>query len=343
MSSFKNKQNAEILGSVYKNAEMAYDAAGEVLKRCPNRRLAGEISKVIKGKSEAVQLILTALLAQGHVLIEDVPGVGKTTLAMALGKATGLNFRRAQFTPDVMASDITGFTMFNREENRFEYRTGLVMTNILLADEINRTSPKTQSALLEAMEEKRVTVDGVVHKLPSPFIVIATQNSQGYVGTFPLPEAQLDRFMIKISLGYPTVEEETDILMDRLGSNPVNDVQPVMTSEQLEQCINEVQQVKLAESLCRYIAELSAATRAHGGVELGVSPRASLAIMQASRAFAYLDGRDYVVPEDIVRLMIPVFGHRIVLRQEMKMRRMDVTAVLQDAVSSVTPPVKRSF
>ncbi len=306
-------------------------------------RLAGEISKVIKGKSEAVQLILTALLAQGHVLIEDVPGVGKTTLAMALGKATGLNFRRAQFTPDVMASDITGFTMFNREENRFEYRTGLVMTNILLADEINRTSPKTQSALLEAMEEKRVTVDGVVHKLPSPFIVIATQNSQGYVGTFPLPEAQLDRFMIKISLGYPTVEEETDILMDRLGSNPVNDIQPVMTSEQLEQCINEVQQVKLAESLCRYIAELSAATRAHGGVELGVSPRASLAIMQASRAFAYLDGRDYVVPEDIVRLMIPVFGHRIVLRQEMKMRRMDVTAVLQDAVSSVTPPVKRSF
>lgn len=306
-------------------------------------RLAGEISKVIKGKSEAVQLILTALLAQGHVLIEDVPGVGKTTLAMALGKATGLNFRRAQFTPDVMASDITGFTMFNREENRFEYRTGLVMTNILLADEINRTSPKTQSALLEAMEEKRVTVDGIVHKLPSPFIVIATQNSQGYVGTFPLPEAQLDRFMIKISLGYPTVEEETDILMDRLGSNPVNDVQPVMTSEQLEQCINEVQQVKLAESLCRYIAELSAATRAHGGVELGVSPRASLAIMQASRAFAYLDGRDYVVPEDIVRLMIPVFGHRIVLRQEMKMRRMDVTAVLQDAVASVTPPVKRSF
>ncbi len=306
-------------------------------------RLAGEISKVIKGKNEAVQLILTALLAQGHVLIEDVPGVGKTTLAMALGKATGLSFRRAQFTPDVMASDITGFTMFNREENRFEYRSGLVMTNILLADEINRTSPKTQSALLEAMEEKRVTVDGVVHQLPSPFIVIATQNSQGYVGTFPLPEAQLDRFMIKISLGYPTVEEETWILLDRIGSNPVNDVESVMTAEQLAQCIEEVQQVQLAESLCRYIAELSAATRAHGGVELGVSPRASLAIMQASRAFAYLNGRDYVVPEDIVRLMIPVFSHRIVLRQEMKMRRMDVTSVLQDAVSSVTPPVKRGF
>ncbi len=318
---------------------MAYTNENQQLMQ----KLSGEISKVIKGKGEAVQLILTALLAQGHVLIEDVPGVGKTTLAMALGKATGLSFRRAQFTPDVMASDITGFTMFNREENRFEYRSGLVMTNILLADEINRTSPKTQSALLEAMEEKRVTVDGVVHQLPEPFIVIATQNSQGYVGTFPLPEAQLDRFMIKISMGYPTVEEETGILLDRLGENPVNEVRPVMTAEQLSSCIAEVQQVNFAESLCRYVAELSAATRAHGGVELGVSPRASLAIMQASRAYAYLDGRDYVVPEDIVRLMIPVFSHRIVLRQEMKMRRMDVTAVLQDAVSAVTPPVRRSL
>ena len=318
---------------------MAYTNENQQLMQ----KLSGEISKVIKGKGEAVQLILTALLAQGHVLIEDVPGVGKTTLAMALGKATGLSFRRAQFTPDVMASDITGFTMFNREENRFEYRSGLVMTNILLADEINRTSPKTQSALLEAMEEKRVTVDGVVHQLPEPFIVIATQNSQGYVGTFPLPEAQLDRFMIKISMGYPTVEEETGILLDRLGENPVNEVRPVMTAEQLSACIEEVQQVNFAESLCRYVAELSAATRAHGGVELGVSPRASLAIMQASRAYAYLDGRDYVVPEDIVRLMIPVFSHRIVLRQEMKMRRMDVTTVLQDAVSAVTPPVRRSL
>lgn len=318
---------------------MAYTNENQQLMQ----KLSGEISKVIKGKDEAVQLILTALLAQGHVLIEDVPGVGKTTLAMALGKATGLSFRRAQFTPDVMASDITGFTMFNREENRFEYRAGLVMTNILLADEINRTSPKTQSALLEAMEEKRVTVDGVVHRLPEPFIVIATQNSQGYVGTFPLPEAQLDRFMIKISMGYPTVEEETGILLDRLGENPVNEVRSVMTAEQLSECIAEVRRVNFAESLCRYVAELSAATRAHGGVELGVSPRASLAIMQASRAFAYLDGRDYVVPEDIVRLMIPVFSHRIVLRQEMKMRRMDVTTVLQDAVSSVTPPVRRSL
>ena len=264
---------------------MAYFSGGQQLIG----RLAAEISKVIKGKEEAVQLILTAMLAQGHVLIEDVPGVGKTTLAMALGRATGLSFRRAQFTPDVMASDITGFTMFDREENRFEYRAGLVMTNILLADEINRTSPQT--------------VDGVVHSLPQPFMVIATQNSQGYVGTFPLPEAQLDRFMIKISMGYPTVEEETGILLDRLGGNPVAEVQQVMTAEQLQQCIGEVQQVQAADSICRYIAELSAATRSHSGVELGVSPRASLAILQAARAYAYLSGRDYVVPEDIVRLI----------------------------------------
>ena len=317
---------------------MAYMNGNQLMSR-----LGAEISKVIKGKQEAVQLILTALLAQGHVLIEDVPGVGKTTLAMALGRATGLAFRRAQFTPDVMASDITGFTMFDREENRFEYRAGLVMTNILLADEINRTSPKTQSALLEAMEEKRVTVDGVVHSLPSPFMVIATQNSQGYVGTFPLPEAQLDRFMIRISMGYPSVEEETGILLDRLSANPVEEVQQIMTAEQLQDCIDEVQQVRAADSVCRYIAELSAATRAHGGVELGVSPRASLAILQASRAFAYLSGRDYVVPEDIVRLMIPVFSPRIVLRQEMKLRRLDVTTVLQDVVSSVTPPVRRGI
>ncbi len=304
-------------------------------------QLANEISKVIRGKPDAVKMILTALLAQGHVLIEDVPGVGKTTLAMALGKATGLNFRRAQFTPDVMASDITGFTMFNKEENRFEYRSGLVMTNILLADEINRASPKTQSALLEAMEEKRVTVDGYVHNLPSPFMVIATQNSQGYVGTFPLPEAQLDRFMIKISMGYPSVEEETDILKDRLGENPVNMVKSVMTAEMLADCISDVQNVEFADSLCKYTAQLSAATREHPVVRLGASPRASVAIMQASRAYAYIHNRDYVIPEDIVSMLIPVYSHRIVLRQELKVKNNDITSVLKDVVSSVIPPVRR--
>lgn len=303
--------------------------------------LAEEISKVIKGKEEAVRMIITVLLAQGHLLIEDVPGVGKTTLAMALGKATGLAFRRAQFTPDVMASDITGFTMYNKEENRFEYRSGLVMTNILLADEINRTSPKTQSALLEAMEEKRVTVDGAVHRLPDPFMVIATQNSQGYVGTFPLPEAQLDRFMAKISIGYPTIDEEAEIVKERLDVNPVNEVNNVMTAEQLTECIDEVGRVEFADSLCRYVAELAAATRRHPSVELGVSPRASLAVMRASRAFAYINGRDYVTPEDIVRLLSPVFAHRLILRQESRLKQRSAHSVLEDVVSSVAPPVRR--
>lgn len=304
--------------------------------------LAKEVSKVIKGKDDALLIVLTGLLAQGHVLIEDVPGVGKTTLAMALGRASGLSFRRAQFTPDVMASDITGFTMFNKEENRFEYRSGLVMTNILLADEINRTSPKTQSALLEAMEEKRVTVDGAVHELPSPFMVIATQNSQGYVGTFPLPEAQLDRFMMKINMGYPTIEEEKQIMLDRLSENPVNNVRNVMTAEQIVECVEDINEIIFAESLCKYVAELSAATRNHPAVALGASPRASVAIMQASRAFAYLRGRDYVIPEDIVRLLLPVFEHRIVLRQETRVNKRSVRSVLEDVVSSVTPPIRRS-
>ena len=302
-----------------------------------------EINRVMEGKGHTVHQIMTAILAGGHILIEDIPGVGKTTLALAFSKVLGLDYQRIQFTPDIMPTDIAGFSIYHQGSEEFEFKEGAAMTNLLLADEINRTSPKTQSALLEAMEEGQITVDGITRDLPDPYIVIATQNSQGYVGTFPLPEAQLDRFMIKISMGYPTVEEETGILLDRLGENPANEVRPVMTAEQLSACIAEVQQVNFAESLCRYVAELSAATRAHGGVELGVSPRASLAIMQASRAYAYLDGRDYVVPEDIVRLMIPVFSHRIVLRQEMKMRRMDVTTVLQDAVSAVTPPVRRSL
>lgn len=268
--------------------------------------LVNEVSKVIKGKDDALLIVLTCLLAKGHVLIEDVPGVGKTTLAMALGKASGLAFKRAQFTPDVMASDITGFMMYNKQENRFEYHQGLVMTNILLADEINRTSPKTQSALLEAMEEKRVTVDGTAYTLPEPFMVIATQNSQGYVGTFPLPEAQLDRFMMKISMGYPTIEEEQQIMLDRLYDNPLNEVKNVMSAEQIAECIEDVNSIIFADSLCKYVAELAAATRNHPSVALGASPRASVALMQASRAYAYLRGRDYVIPEDIVRLLIPV-------------------------------------
>ncbi len=303
--------------------------------------LAKELGKVIKGKNTAIFLIINVLLSRGHLLIEDVPGVGKTTLAMALGKATGLSFKRAQFTPDVMASDITGFTMYNKEKNRFEYREGLAMTNILLADEINRTSPKTQSALLEAMEEKRVTVDGEVHRLPEPFMVIATQNSAGYVGTFPLPEAQMDRFMMRMSMGYPNVEEEAQIMRDRLSVNPVNNVRQVMTAEQLYGCITEAEKVNVADSICKYIAEISAATREHPLVSLGVSPRASVAMMQASRTFAYLCGRNYVIPDDITELIEPVFEHRIVLKQEARLKKAQVKQVLDEVVKSVTPPMNK--
>ena len=304
-------------------------------------QLAKELGKVIKGKNTAIFLIINVLLSRGHLLIEDVPGVGKTTLAMALGKATGLSFKRAQFTPDVMASDITGFTMYNKEKNRFEYREGLAMTNILLADEINRTSPKTQSALLEAMEEKRVSVDGEVHLLPEPFMVIATQNSAGYVGTFPLPEAQMDRFMMRMSMGYPNVEEEAQIMRDRLVVNPVNNVKQVMTAEQLYGCITEAEKVNVADSICKYIAELSAATREHPLVSLGASPRASVAMMQASRTFAYLCGRNYVVPDDITELIEPVFEHRIVLKQEARLKKTQVKQVLEEVVKSVTPPINK--
>ena len=305
--------------------------------------LINNIERSIIGKRPVIEKVVCAMLAGGHVLIEDVPGVGKTLLAETLAKSVSGSFGRIQFTPDLMPSDVIGYTVVDINTGKGSYKPGAAMCNFLLADEINRASPKVQSSLLEAMEELQISVDGETHQLPKPFMTLATQNPIETFGTYHLPEAQLDRFMIKISMGYPTVEEETGILLDRLGENPANEVRPVMTAEQLSACIAEVQQVNFAESLCRYVAELSAATRAHGGVELGVSPRASLAIMQASRAYAYLDGRDYVVPEDIVRLMIPVFSHRIVLRQEMKMRRMDVTTVLQDAVSAVTPPVKRSL
>ena len=303
-------------------------------------QMKDSIKKAIHGKDDVIDSVLCALLAKGHILLEDIPGVGKTTLVTALAKVMNLDYKRIQFTPDVLPSDLTGFNMYDKESGTFRFYEGGVHTNLFLADEINRTSPKTQSALLEAMEEKRVTVDGIVHSLPSPFIVIATQNSQGYVGTFPLPEAQLDRFQIRISMGYPTIEEEAQILRDRLTVNPVEEVNAVMTAEQLADCIDDVTRVNFADSLCSYVARLASATRMHPGVELGASPRASLALMNASRAFAYIMGRDYVIPEDIAQLIVPVFSHRIALRPEMRMKKQTVSSVLQDVMMSVAPPVR---
>lgn len=302
------------------------------------QQIADEVEKVIVGKREVVTMLLIALLSGGHVLIEDVPGVGKTTLATALGKATGLISRRAQFTPDVMASDITGFTMFNKEANRFEYRQGLVMTNILLADEINRAAPKTQSALLEAMEEQTVTVDGVSHKLPQPFMVIATQNELGYVGTFPLPEAQLDRFMMKISMGYPTLEQEIGIISSRQTSDPLEQVLPICTKEEIISAMETVREINIEPSLYRYIVELVAASRNHVAVLLGASPRASIALMRAAQSYAFLNSRAYVVPEDVLRMTPYILPHRIRLTQDAKMKHIEVMDVLREIVKSVKPP-----
>ncbi len=306
------------------------------------QQVADEVEKVIVGKRDAVTMLLIALLSGGHVLVEDVPGVGKTTLALAIGKATGLISRRAQFTPDVMVSDITGFTMFNKETNRFEYRQGLVMTNILLADEINRATPKTQSALLEAMEEQTVTVDGVAHPLPQPFMVIATQNELGYVGTFPLPEAQLDRFMMKISMGYPTMEQEISIIASRQRTDPLENVVPVCTKEEILSAMETVREINIEPSVYRYIVSLTAATRSHAAVQLGASPRASLALMRAAQSYAFLNSRAYVVPEDVLRMTPYILSHRIRLTQDAKMKRFDVLDVLKEIVKTVKPPFSRN-
>ena len=313
------------------DAEKAYAAAS---------RLTSEIEKVIVGKHREVLLLITAMLAGGHVLIEDVPGVGKTTLAAALAKAAGLDFRRAQFTPDVTASDITGFNIYNRREENFEFTPGLVMTNILLADEINRASPKTQSALLEAMEEGRVTVDGKTYILPDPFMVIATQNPSVFVGTYPLPEAQLDRFSMKLSMGYPTPDEEMRIVEERTAADPLDAVSPVAGAKLISFLRALTTDVRIDRSLYKYLVLLVSATREHRSVSLGASPRASLALKRLSQAYAFMHGRNYVVPEDISDIFRAAIGHRIILKQEAQLGGVTCAAVLEDVLKSVPVPFK---
>lgn len=299
-----------------------------------------QIEKVIIGKRDVIKMLIAALLSGGHVLIEDVPGTGKTTLAMALARATSLSCRRVQFTPDVMASDITGFTMYNKESERFEYREGLVMSNIFIADEINRTSPKTQSALLEAMEEKKVTVDGTPHKLPEPFMVIATENEFGYVGTYPLPEAQLDRFLIKLSVGYPTAEDEAMILYRRKNGDPIETVEPVCSADDIKSCIAAVRETHIDAAIYKYIVDIVAATRTHPFAALGASPRASIALMRAAQSTAFMDGRNYVTPEDVAIMVNYVLPHRIHLTQEAKVKRIGVDYVIDEIMKAVKPPFK---
>ncbi len=303
-------------------------------------RLIAEVEKVVVGKKNEITMLVTAMLAGGHVLIEDVPGTGKTTLAAALSKACGLQFNRAQFTPDVMASDITGFNIYNRSKETFEFREGLVMCNIMLADEINRASPKTQSALLEAMEEKKVTVDGTTYTIPAPFMVIATQNPSGYVGTYPLPEAQLDRFCMRLSMGYPTEQEEMAILSARKGVNPLDGVQDVTDADEIKAMAKEASQVKVSGEISRYIVQLINATRHSKTISLGASPRASLALMRLAQAYAMVNGRDYVVAEDIAALFANAITHRIVLSQDARLNRVSAVDAVNEAFRSIEVPYK---
>ena len=297
-----------------------------------------EIEKVIVGKKNAITLLVVALLAGGHVLIEDVPGTGKTTLATALGKATGLEFKRAQFTPDVTASDITGFNLFNKETNRFEFRPGMSMTNILLADEINRTSPKTQSALLEAMEEGSVTVDGVTYQLPKPFICIATQNPVGMSGTQPLPEAQLDRFMIRLSIGYPGTEDQIRILDEKRSQNTMEDVHAVVTRDMVLEVQNYLSAIRMTQDILRYMTILCEHTREDAGVELGVSPRGIIALSRMARARALLGERDYVIPEDVRAVFLDVCAHRVILKPQARMEGRTVAELLERIMKSTPVP-----
>ena len=303
--------------------------------------LTKNVGRVIVGKENVVELMMIALLCRGHVLIEDVPGVGKTTLASALARSLDCSFKRIQFTPDITPSDITGFSIANFKTGELEYRPGMIMSQIVLADEINRTSPKTQSSLLEVMEEGQVSVDGVTYPMPEPFIVLATQNPVDFVGTYPLPEAQLDRFFMRVSIGYPTAEEEAAILERYTGSaRPMEELRPICASSDIIRLQQEVEKVYAAKEIRVYISAIAAASRRSGALQLGVSTRAAISLVRAAQANALLEGRDYVRPEDVQKMAEPVLAHRLVLSPEARMRNMTAQRVLNNVMGSVQVPVK---
>ena len=303
--------------------------------------LTKNVGSVIVGKESAIELMMIAILCRGHVLIEDVPGVGKTTLASAIARSLNCSFRRIQFTPDITPSDITGFSIANFKTGELEYRPGMIMSQIVLADEINRTSPKTQSALLEVMEEGQVSVDGNTYPMPQPFIVLATQNPVDFMGTYPLPEAQLDRFFMRISIGYPNAEEEADILERYTsGKKPMDDLRPICTSGDILRLQQEVEGVHTSREVRAYIANIAAASRRNSALQLGISTRAAISLLRASQARALLGGRDYVIPEDVQRMAVPVLAHRMVLSPEASMRNMTAERVLQGVMGAVAVPVK---
>ena len=302
------------------------------------QKVIEEVKKAFIGKTECVEKLMTAILAGGHVLVEDVPGVGKTTLALAFAKAMNVAQNRVQFTPDVLPADITGFTVYNREKDGFFYRPGAVMCNILLADEINRTSPKTQAALLEVMEEGSVTVDGVTRPVPSPFLVIATQNPVGSAGTQLLPQSQLDRFLIRLSMGYPDRNSQVALMRDRHSENPLDGCRTVGDGEALQRLSAEAMNVYVSDGVYGYIADLAEATRKDPDVALGLSPRGALALCRAAQANAYLEGRDYTTPEDVAALLENVAGHRLVLGAKARLRERTAESVLQDILRTVPKP-----
>jgi MoxR-like ATPase len=298
-------------------------------------KVLANVERVIIGKHHEVRLALVALLCQGHLLIEDVPGTGKTVLAKALSKSLGCSFRRIQFTPDLLPSDVTGLSIFNQKTNEFEFRPGPIMAQIVLADEINRATPKTQSSLLECMEERQATIDGVTYQMPKPFLVIATQNPIEYEGTFALPEAQLDRFLLRLHLGYPGMLEEIVILDEQKRVHPIDDLEEVLSLEELRAMQDGVREIYVDSSVSEYIVRLVTATRNHPDVYLGASPRGSLALYRAGQAFAALSGRDYVIPDDVKAVAVPALAHRTIVKTAATVRDVDAGLIIRELLDSV--------
>ncbi len=306
--------------------------------RTIGERLIQNVEQVIVGKRKAVSLTLVGLLCQGHILIEDVPGVGKTVLAKALARSIGCNFSRIQFTPDMLPSDVTGVSIFNQQSREFEFRPGPIMAQIVLVDEINRATPKTQAALLESMEEKQVTVDGVTYQLARPFLVLATQNPIEYEGTFPLPEAQLDRFMLRIRLGYPSPADEANILDAQRYQHPVDVISQVVPLDELIQAQETIKDVYLDKQLKNYIVDIVTATRSHADVYLGASPRGSLSLFRAAQALAAVSGRDHVLPDDIKELAVPTLAHRIIINPAARMKDISAEGIVADILRQTPVP-----
>ncbi|HZT08990.1 MAG TPA: MoxR family ATPase [Chloroflexota bacterium] len=302
--------------------------------------LAAQVRRVIVGHDDAVELLAVALLCEGHILVEDVPGIGKTTLARTVAQCLDCQFARIQFTPDLLPTDVTGLFFFNQRSGDFEFRAGPVHANVILADEINRATPRTQSSLLEAMQERQVTVEGHTMPLPRPFLVIATQNPVELEGTFPLPEAQLDRFFLRLSLGYPSEQDEIRILRRFAGPNEPEPVTPIATADDVVAAGREVREVYVADEIAAYVVAVARATREHESVELGASPRASLALFRAAQALAALRGRAYVTPDDVKRLVEPVLAHRLVLRHQHRLRGAGAQRVLGSILESLPVPAE---